>query len=175
MAVQNYFTNYGVNPNPELPGHVVEKAAIEFLGIQPGVLQKSATILATDQSGSTYILFKDVPSDMILYDLDLEIDAIPGFTSCSVGIYDSDTGVALAANCYMNAVDVHVGANKQVPIDGLSALTHDQTLQRIRDLLNLPIIPNGAKGRYDIVLTANTLPGNAGGVVTGRALLIQAV
>lgn len=129
---------------------------------------QSATVnvAADDDDGSTYLLFNRLASDTIITKLELECDAITGATDYDIGVFDSDTGVAIDADCYMNGTDIHNGSSKSAPIDGMSVLTHADTLKRVWEVAGLT--RENIKGYYDIVLTANTV-GSAAGKITARA------
>lgn len=168
MAVQNYLTNY--TPAEDQSG-IPEEWAIRGHGVRKAYLQSTVAVTNGDSIGSTYCLFKNVPADVILSKLDLEADAIAGLTSVSIGLYDSVTGAAIAAGCYMNNVDIHAGSTKASPIDGMQALTHENTLQQLYLLASKTL--NTKAGNYDVVMTINAAA-TASGSVTARGELIPA-
>lgn len=178
MSVQNYFTNYGTagyNPTQDTNG-VPENWALQQTGVTPKYAQQTVSVLAADDNGSTYLLMKDIPADSILARCDLEVDAMAGATSYSIGIYDATLGTATngtgsgqGANCYMNAVDIHTGSTFASPINGIQALTHEAMLVPIWSLAGDTLLTK--KGRYDIVLTANTV-GTAAGSITARMFVL---
>lgn len=160
MAVQNYFTNYlgGV----EDAAGVLEDWAIQGQGVRLSFFQKTIALAAADSAGSTYLILKGVSASAMFASLKLEADAMSGLTSGSIGIYDSRTGAAVAANALLNAADLHVGSTKLAPFDGMLALTHELTLQQMFLLAGDTL--NANKGIYDLVFTANTAPVQAGSI-----------
>lgn len=160
MAVLNY------KDTAPLPS-VVQSALRD--GVKESYAQNTVSKAAGDNDGSSYLLFGRMSNSTVFEKLGLEVDAMAGFTSASIGIADSETGAILSANCFMNATDLHNGSTKTSPIDGLSALTHENTLLTLWEHLGLT--RDTAKGHYDIVLIGNTV-GGAAGSITARAGLI---
>lgn len=158
MATQNYLTNYGTtgyNPTQDTSG-VPENWALQQGGVGKRYAQQTISIASTDANTSTYLLMKDVPADAIINRCDLEIDAGASNTSASIGVYDATTGVAVAANGYMNAVSIASGTTAALGsmVDGLQALTHENRLVPIWSVAGDTLLTK--KGRYDLVLTLNT-------------------
>lgn len=164
MAVQNYLTNY-------------TESFVDAVGKHTGVrlhyLQKTVAVAAADDDTSTYLLFKDVPFNARIAKLLIENDAITGGTDYVIGLYDSDTGAVKSANCLATTLDLSSGHTKTSPLDGLKAVTHANTLKCLYELAGDTLSANGAKGRYDVVLTANTA-GSGAGSVTARMELTPA-
>jgi hypothetical protein len=161
MAVQNYLSNYGTsgyNPTEDTYG-VPENWALQQGGVGGRYAQQTISALSTDNNGSTYLLMRHVPADSILAACLLEVDPNTGGTSYSIGLYDSNLGTPVAANCFMNAFDLHAGSTKLVPFDGLLALTHEQMLVALWSLAGDTLLTK--KGAYDIVMTANTAASTA--------------
>lgn len=159
MAVQNYLTNYTDKYTVGSPLKT---------GVEAKEFEKTISIAAADDDGSTYLIYKNMPTRACLSQLLLEVDAMTGATSYDIGFYDSVTGLVINDNLCMSAADIHSGSTKLSPIDGLSALTHTQTSQTIADLLseNLKDVP----GCVDLVLTADTV-GSGAGSITFRGKL----
>ncbi len=173
MAVINYFPYSG--QAEDLTG-VPEDWALQQGGIQELFFQRDIAIAAGDNNGSTYCIMQGIPADAILNELALEIDAAAGFTSCDIGLYDSDTGAAIVDNCYASALNVAAGSTKLSPFDGLAALTHSQTTQRVRDLVATAtgLAAGTLKARYDLVMTMDAAAA-AGITFTARGRLVQSV
>lgn len=168
MALVSYQNVYAPS---EDPNGIPEKWALEGHGVPPREFQNSVTITNGDSIGSTYCLCKDVSADDILYKLDIETDAITAATACQIGIYDADLNTVYTVNSLATALDLHTAVGKATPLDGLNALTHEQTKQTIATLAGHTLL--NKRGRYDIVLTL-TQAATATGVVTARGRLLPA-
>jgi len=174
MAIQNYLTNYV--GSEDLLGNPIE-AAPRQSGVRLSFIQNTVSPLSTDSSTSTYLLVKNLQPAVILTRMDLEVDANTGGTSYSIGLYDAYVGgltstpTALAAGCYMNSVDIHAGSTFAAPINGIQALTHENTMQPAYILAGQTLF--NAKAYYDLVLTANTAASTAFNL-TARIYLIPA-
>lgn len=154
MAVQNYSTNYAASPG------VGEKT-------KPGsnagdIVQAIVTeeVAAADDDGSTYLLFKDVPSSFRPTELTVMCDAITGGTDYDIGVYNSETGAVVDKDLLMDGQTL---ATASRVLDGLQTVDIADLGKTIAELLGLT--PSTAKSRYDIVLTGNTV-GSAAGTVT---------
>lgn len=163
----NYFPYSG---QAEDTAGVPEDWALQQGGIDERFFQRDIPIGAADGNGSNYCIMQGIPASAILTELKAEIDANASFTQASVGLYDSDTGVAIAVGCFANNVNVAAGSTKNAPFDMMAALTHSQTAQRMKDIA----IANGGvnKGRYDLVLTCPTAS-NAAIVASFRGRIIN--
>lgn len=173
MAVVNYFPYSG--QAEDLTG-VPEDWALQQGGIEEKFFQRDIAIAAGDSNGSSYCIMQGIPADAILTQLAIEVDAAGGFTSCDIGLYDSDTGAVVADNCYANALNVAAGSTKLSPFDGLAALTHAQTTQRVRDLVATAtgLAAGVLKARYDLVMTMDAAAG-AGITFSVRGRLVSSV
>lgn len=168
MAVLNYFPYAG--QAQDTAGGMPEDWALQHIGLTERFFQRDISIAAGDDDGSTYCIMHSIPESAIITEMKIEADAMAAATSYSIGLYDPDSGAAIAANGYLNALDIHVGSTKNAPFDGMTALTHSQTAQRVWEVAGHTLLTK--KGRYDLVLTANTA-GTAAGVVTIRGRLIN--
>jgi hypothetical protein len=168
MAIQNGFNNYigQINSQP-LP----QRVSKETHGIKLAHLQQTLSILNGDSATSTYILFKAVPSEAKFKLLEIETDAFAGCT-ISIGLYDSDTGALVStAGALANALSIASAANKQVPLDGLTALTHDNTDKTLYEIAGETLAKK--RGTYDVVLLLNNTTA-AAGKITARGELVPA-
>lgn len=171
MAQQNYFTNWTQAVTDAIAGQTGLRLAYE---------QNTVTLLATDNINSTYLLFKNVPFNARIKRLDIENDAIGTGTSFHIGLYNSATGAVKNASCLASALNLSTAHTKtqnttaaNSALDGLAALTHDNSLQPLYLLAGDSLSANGAQGNYDIVMTCNqNLSG--GGKVTARMELMPA-
>lgn len=180
MAVQNYLTNFINNLGGFQNGNAYAGGTLDTIvtmqdpllgghGVATRWMINTVALLAADSAGSTYLLFKNLSADDIFQKLELEVDAMSGLTSASIGIYDSLLGTAIQTGIeYVNAQNFSAGSTKIQPIDGLSALTHQSTNQTIGALAGKTL--TNQNGTYDIILKANTAPVQAGSI-TARALL----
>lgn len=159
MATQNYLTNFSTYPTESVKAKGVDKKHI----------QNTVTVAADDAATSNYLVFKDLPAESILADLEIENDVLTNGTSYSLGLFDSDTGVAKAVACFMSGVSMTAAAGKGSPKDGLAALTHANTLKALFELAGDNL--TNRKGKYDVVLTANT-PSTVAGSITFRGVLL---
>jgi hypothetical protein len=159
MSIQNYLTNFSTYPT----------LATNAKGVKKAHIQNTVAIGAADSATSTYLVFKDLPAEAVLVNLEIENDALTDGTSYSLGLYDSDTGVAKAAACFMSAVSLTAAAGKNAPKDGLAAITHANTLKALWELAGDTLA--NRKGKYDVVLLANT-PSSVAGSITFRGDLI---
>ncbi|HEY9791443.1 MAG TPA: hypothetical protein V6D22_13650 [Candidatus Obscuribacterales bacterium] len=173
MAVQNYWNNLTNNPPQATPAG--QDAEYSNTGIRPHILENSASVAAADSSGSTYLLFKNVPWNARLRELKLENDNLGAGAQIQIGLADSRTGTIISATCLSAAQSAAAANGKNAPLDGLAALTHAQTLQALYETaLDTPIPPQGPyRFNYDVVMTLSTAGGSAG-VVTARGILTPA-
>lgn len=168
MAIQNYLTNYV--PAEDTSG-VPEASAYQGHGVRESYFHQTVSILSTDNATSTYTIIKNIPAEAVIAKLDIETDALTSGTSYSIGIFDSVTGVAYAATCYLVAQTLASASTKNAPLDGILALTHDQTLQPVYVLAGHTLL--NKRANYDLVLTANT-PSSVTGSVTFRGHYVPA-
>lgn len=169
MTQPSYFANYAPTENAS---GVPEKWAIQGHGVRKAYIQNSANVTSGDVALSTYLVAKDVPASAILSKIEVETDALTSLTQCKVGIYDSDSGVAIVDNVYAASnLDLHTASAKNAPLDGMPSLTHESTLQEVYKLAGHTL--NQARGKYDIVLTLTQTAG-ATGVATFRTEILPA-
>jgi hypothetical protein len=167
MAVQNYKTNYDADAGAAYDALGPQSS----FGVTPKTLQSpTVSILAADDDGSTFMLFKSIPKDSVLASLGLEHSAITGGTSYDVGLYNGRTGAVIDKDCLAAALDLTAAATKNAPKDGLKDVTHANTRKALWELSGLSFA--ACPDIVDVVLTANTI-GTAAGSVTARASLIS--
>ena len=154
MSVQDYFvnnsSNVGEKTEPGSNAHEVVRAV------------GAAAILVADDDNSTFLLIKDVPSSFRPTKGTIMCDAITGGTDFNIGVANSETGVIVDDNLF---VDAQTLATASRTLDGLSNvdIADIGALKSIAELLGLT--PSTAKARYDIVLTGITVGATAGDVV----------
>jgi hypothetical protein len=156
MAVQNYLTNYGVTPGV---GNKMEPGANAHEVVR---MVAPAAIAAADDDGSTFLLFKNVPSSFKPVRATIMTAAITGGTDYDIGVYNPRTGAAVTKDLF---VDGQTYASASRILDGLSnvSLANLGALKSIAELLGLTA--STALPSYDIVLTCNTIGSGAGDTV----------
>jgi len=174
MATQNYFTNYTES---------FANAVSKHTGVRKHFLQKTVSVLAADDNGSTYLLFKDVPWNARIASLIIENEAITGGTAYDIGLYNSRTGAVVDVDCLAANLDLSAAHKKgfdgtaaNLALDGMAALTHEQTLFSLYEIAGGAVDSPDKEGdlpMYDIVLTADTV-GTGAGKITARMELIPA-
>lgn len=134
------------------------------------ILQSLFACAATDNDGSIYRVFANVPPTYVPIWGTLAGSAMAGFTSASLGLYLPNGGVAKAAACFMSAVSIAAGKASAAPgvgFDAFSAIGFAATPMYGQKLIDLAgdTISNPPKS-YDICLLATTR-----GAVAGTLLL----
>lgn len=166
MAVENYKTTYeAAVPNP---GTI---SAYDRSGVDATHFQVTVSIAAADSDGSTYLIMKDIPEHTVIGQLEIENDAITAGTDYDIGLYNPRTGLEASTGSkdnYADGLDMSSAHTKLVPLDGIAALTHSNTLKPVREVAGHDL--TNKLGTYDLVLTANTV-GSAAGSITFRGRL----
>ena len=155
MSVQNYLTNNAPNVGEKLdPG----KNAQELIS-----MVNSVEVAAADDDGSTYLLFGNIPSSFVPAELSIACDAITGGTDFDIGLYNSETGVAVDKDLFMDGQTLATALTRATGHQlGLANVDVADSNKSLAELLGLN--PSTAKSRYDVVLTGNTV-GSAAGTV----------
>jgi hypothetical protein len=162
MGIQAYLANYTEDQ--------MRNTAQGPMGIREHrLLSPLVSVAAADSDTSTYILFKDVPSTVVVASLPIETEAITGGTSYDVGLYDSVTGVVADADILAAGLDFSSAATKVAPLDGLKAVTLANRAKPLYALLGLTLA--NCKPTYDIVVTANTVGSGAGTFIAAATFL----
>lgn len=162
MAVVNKWVNSDVeagkkgNPANVMPGKLFGFAC-------------TFEVAAADDDGSVFKLAK-LGANMVPLKLELNCDAITGFTSADLGLYKENGGEA-DKNIFMAAHDINAGAAIGSEIDGLHDMGVDKIGLKLYELLGLTDATR-AEDSYVLALTANTI-GSAAGTVSVRGLFIQ--
>ena len=162
MAVQNKWVDANVaagdkgNPANIMPGRVFAFAA-------------TFEVAAADDDGSVYKIAQ-VGANMVPLKLELNCDAITGFTSADLGLYKLD-GTEADKNIFMAAHDINAGAAMGSEIDGLHDLPVEKIGLCLYELLGLTVATR-TQDNYVLALTANTI-GSAAGTISLRGLFIQ--
>src|SRR6185437_11316488 len=171
MAVQNYFTNRTTMGPPALPTNAI--AAIT--GVKKAFMQNTVNPAAADSSGSTYLLFQDVPFNAKFADLGIETDNLGAGAVIQIGLADPATASLVgAANSLSGNLSAAAATTKLSPLDGLAALTHQQTQQCLYEIAGDTFVRGTpVRDRYDVIITLSTAGGSAG-AVTGRGTILPA-
>lgn len=166
MGVQAYKTNYDADAGAAYDA----LGPLSSFGVTGKRMQSpTVSILAADDDTSTYLLFKSLPKETVIFEMGIEHGAITGGTSYDVGLYNARTGAVVDKDCLAAALDLSSAATKNAPKDGLAAVTHANTRKALWELSGLSFA--ACPDLLDVVLTANTA-GSGAGSVTARATLI---
>lgn len=173
MPIRNYQDVYvpQIAPTGASNLGLNQRSSKESKGVRLAHMQQTVSLLNNDLLGTTFLFFKQVPSDAKLKLLEIETDAFTG-VNIHIGLYDPDTNTVVGTtNSLANALSLNAAANKQTPLDGLNAVTHENTDKCLFELAG----ETSARRRaaYDIVglLNVNS-PANA--KITARAELVPA-
>lgn len=161
MAVENKYVNAEVvagklaNPAASGAGKIIVARAV-------------AAIAAADDDGSVYRLFKGVSSELIPLRIDIQTTAITGGTDYDLGLYLTDGGAVVDADCLMDGQTMATAAKN---LDGLGIVAAADANLPLWDLA-AGVTSATKKGSYDIALTANTV-GTAAGTIVVTAYFTQ--
>jgi len=173
MPIRNYQDVYvpQIQPAGASSQGLNQRTSKESKGIRLAHLQQTVSLLNSDLIGTTFLFFKQVPADAKFKLNELETDAFTG-VNIHIGLYDPDTNLVVGlTNSLGNAISLNAAANKQTPLDGLNALTHENTDKCLYELAGETLSKHRAA--YDVVglLNVNS-PSN--GKITARAELVPA-
>jgi hypothetical protein len=154
MAVQNYFTNDATNVGvKQEPGQNAQELIIMIATLE---------VAAADDDTSTWLLFKGLPNSFRPVRGTLMCDAITAGTDYDIGLYNSDTGVEVDKDIFLDGQTL-ASASKTLNALGSVDIADIGAKKTLAELLGLTA--STAKARYDVVLTGNTV-GSAAGTVT---------
>lgn len=125
------------------------------------VARQTVAVAAADDDGSIYRVFKAVPSELIPLKIDIETTTITAGTDYDLGLYQTDLGAVVDADCLM---DGQTMATASKALNGLGAVAAADALLPLWDLA-AGVTSATKKGNYDIALTANTVGSAAGTIV----------
>lgn len=123
-------------------------------------------VAAADSDASTY-RFVRLPSNAVIFRLEILNDAIAGGTSYDAGLYKTAAagGAAVDADVFATAIDMSVA--RTLPQDAMfEVLDIANVEKRLWELAGLTADP---MCEYDVVLTANTV-GSAAGTIAVRVV-----
>lgn len=168
MAVQDYYTD------PLISG-------VETLKLMPSVRSGSGvptldfyqcfTVLAADNNGSVYRVFKDMDPDFVPLEIWIANSANTAGTNYGLGLYNPQKGAVINATCLAATLDMSAAAASFVPgtaKNGLNAISpYAYTpLKRLWELAGVTDVRKRPIS-YDIAFTATTV-GTAGGNIAIR-------
>lgn len=164
MAVENKYVDAsivaGKNTNPAFSQGAQVMGAVSTF-----------EVAAADSDGSIYRLFKGVSGDLILISALLACDAITGSTAWDFGVYETNLGPVVDADCFAANVDIAAGFAFGSEKNLLASLPVENIQKRIYEVAGHTIATR--KHSYDLALTADTV-GSAAGTVSVKALFLQA-
>jgi len=129
----------------------------------------TAAVAAADDDTSKYVLFKDVPSNLVPVIMCVHNTAITGGTDYDIGLYKANLGAVVEVDILADGLDLS-SARTVATLNnaGLTSLTIANGTQDLATLSGASA-PDAA---YDIVLTANTV-GTAAGTVRVTAVFAE--
>lgn len=164
MAVENKYVDAsivaGKNTNPAFSQGAQLMAAVS-----------TVEIAAADSDASVYRMFKGVPGDLILISAKLACDAITAGTVWDFGLYETNLGAVVDADCWASNVDISAGYAFGSEKDMMLTLDVASIQKRIYEVGAHTIVTR--KHSYDLALTADTV-GSGAGTVSMRITLLQA-
>lgn len=121
-------------------------------------LKQAYVAKGAETDGSTWRFFR-IPSNALISSLHYSNTAIAGFTSITIGLYDTAAagGAAVSAALFGTAVDMHTAVGWTDAT--FLVTTQDLIEKRVWELLSLSADPNK---HYDVVLTGTTAGTNTG-------------
>jgi hypothetical protein len=134
-----------------------------------GILEyKFATveIAAADSDGSKYIMFPNLPADIIPLEICVACDAITAGTVFDIGLYNSNLGTVVSAAVFASNIDLSsavASLNPKTALDAMSAVPIENYGKRLWE--HAGHTQANKKMSYDIVLTGDTV-GTAAGTVS---------
>jgi len=126
--------------------------------------RQTVAVAAADDDGSVYRVFKAVPSDLIPLRIDIQTTTITAGTDYDLGLYQTDLGAVVDADCFMDGQTMATAAKN---LDGLAAVAAADAMLPLWDLA-VGVTPANKKSSYVIGLTANTV-GSANGTIVVTA------
>lgn len=134
-------------------------------GADERVMFATLEIAAANDDGSKFVLFPDLPPNLIPLEIRIANDAITAGTAYDVGLYESGLGAVIDADAFAANLDMSVAAASLAPKtakDGMAAVAIENWYKRLFE--HAGHTPVTKKKSYDIVLTADTI-GSAAGTI----------
>ena len=168
MAVENKYTNSKLNASTgQLANPATLLSALENGGAPVGALFATFEVAAADSDGSVYRVFKGLPMNLVPLDIKIASDGITGGTAYDVGLYDTDLGAVIDADCFAANLDLSSAADFGNPtaIDGMDAVAIESYNKRLFEHAGHTIEGRTARHKgYDLALTGDTVGTGAGTV-----------
>lgn len=136
-------------------------AALNTYGTGTITAVATVAVAAADSDGSKYVLFKDVPANLVPVCICVHNTAITAGTDYDIGLYKGNLGAVVEVDILADGLDLSTA--RTVATWNNAGLTSIDIANGTQDLatLSAQTDPDAA---YDIVLTANTV-GSAAGTV----------
>lgn len=163
MAVENKYVNALLSATTGQLLRPSEPLPAIKVGAELGVMFETFEVAAADSDGSIYRVFKGVDGNLIPLAILIASDGITGGTVYDVGLYDTDLGTVIDADCFAANLDLSSAADFgfATAIDGLDAVAIEDMAKRIFEHAAHTILTRRGKG-YDIALTGDTVGTGAG-------------
>lgn len=169
MAVENKYTSSKLSATTgQLSAPATLQSALENGGAPVGALFATFEVAAADSDGSVYRVFKGLPANLIPLDIKIACDAITAGTVWDVGLYDTDLGAVIDADCFAANLDLSSAADFGNPtaLDGMDAVAIENYNKRLFEHAGHTVEANTRRGKgYDLALTADTV-GSAAGTIS---------
>lgn len=161
MAVQNKYTSSKITGSTLNQLMTNQEAATGASGLWAAA---TFEIAAADDDTSVYRVFKGVNPNLIPISIGISCDTITAGTDWDLGLYRTDLGTVVDADCFMDGQTLATAAKLGVgALNGMAAVDVANVHWRIFEHAG-HTVPTKLEA-YDIALTANTV-GSAAGTVT---------
>ncbi len=147
----------------------LESAAL-LLGNKMVAAIATFEVAEADDDGSVYRIFKDIPGNLIPFDIRIVNDAIANATDYDLGIYRPNLGAVIDVNVFMDAENINGGNSLAAPAFALSNVDVADLTKTIAEHAGHDVT-DSLMG-YDIAITAATV-GTAAGTITVVGLFVQ--
>ena len=158
MAVEDKYTDADIAAGDKaVPGRGAQEI-IQLIGL--------VAVVAADDDGSKYRVFKALPSSFRPTEIIVQTTAITNGTDYELGVYEVGVGGAVVSKGLFMTGQTLASASRS--LDGLANVTLPNlgACKTIAELLGLT--PTTAKAAYDVVLTGDTV-----GTVDGTVRIIM--
>lgn len=156
MAVVDKFANAdleaGKKAKPALSSGAERKGAVS-----------SVEVVSGDSNNSIYRMFGNLNREMIPTQLIISHDAFGTAGACNIGLYDSDTGLAVDEDCFSVGLSL-VSAAREV--DGMTAVAIEDLVKRFWEHAGDTL--DTKKNSYDLGIKVTNVGANGAGTITAR-------
>ncbi len=144
--------------------------ALKNNGAQTFTMIGTVEIAADDDNASVYRFLKGLASNLVLVDLKVENDAITVGTDYDIGLYDTELGLVVDKDVFLDGGDLSSANLSGAGLNGVSAIDQANRQNKLWEHAGATV--SNKKPSYDLVLTANVV-GSAAGTVTLIATFAQ--